>query len=258
MAPRITEETRAEIRRLYNTGAGLSMTEIANLTGVSYSTAYKLTRLEQRINPETGQQFSSYGEYQNHLAKQKGFSSQGEYLDDLVKRKGFSSSGEYLDDLARRKGFSSHGEYQTHLAKQKGFSSRGEYQTHLAKQKGFASHGEYLDDLAKQKGFSSRGEYKDDLAKRKGFSSGGEYEDHLARQRQERPQNQELSDLIKKRLKELGQNQTWLSQQMGVSRQAVSYYVQGKVIPKGEHLPKLYSALEVPYNTLDDLLLAGS
>ena len=240
MAPRITEETRAEIRRLYNTGAGLSMTEIANLTGVSYSTAYKLTRLEQRINPETGQQFSSYGEYQTHLARQR------------------ASHGEHQDDLARRKGFSSRGEYQTHLAKQKGFSSRGEYQTHLAKQKGFASHGEYLDDLAKQKGFSSRGEYKDDLAKRKGFSSGGEYEDHLARQRQERPQNQELSDLIKKRLKELGQNQTWLSQQMGVSRQAVSYYVQGKVIPKGEHLPKLYSALEVPYNTLDDLLLAGS
>ena len=201
MAPRITEETRAEIRRLYNTGAGLSMTEIANLTGVSYSTAYKLTRLEQRINPETGQQFSSYGEYQTHLARQR------------------ASHGEHQDDLARRKGF----------------SSRGEYQTHLAKQKGFASHGEYLDDLAKQKGFSSRGEYKDDLAKRK-----------------------ELSDLIKKRLKELGQNQTWLSQQMGVSRQAVSYYVQGKVIPKGEHLPKLYSALEVPYNTLDDLLLAGS
>ncbi|HLD00495.1 MAG TPA: helix-turn-helix domain-containing protein [Candidatus Nanoarchaeia archaeon] len=256
MAPRITEETRAEIRRLYNTGAGLSMTEIANLTGVSYSTAYKLTRLEQRINPETGQQFSSYGEYQTHLARQR--ASHGEHQDDLARRKGFSSSGEHQDDLARRKGFSSRGEYQTHLAKQKGFSSRGEYQTHLAKQKGFASHGEYLDDLAKQKGFSSRGEYKDDLAKRKGFSSGGEYEDHLARQRQERPQNQELSDLIKKRLKELGQNQTWLSQQMGVSRQAVSYYVQGKVIPKGEHLPKLYSALEVPYNTLDDLLLAGS
>src|SRR3989344_3179588 len=240
MAPRITEETRAEIRRLYNTGAGLSMTEIANLTGVSYSTAYKLTRLEQRINPETGQQFSSYGEYQTHLARQR--ASHGEHQDDLARRKGFSSSGEHQDDLARRKGFSSRGEYQTHLAKQKGFSSRGEYQTHLAK----------------QKGFSSRGEYMDDLAKRKGFSSGGEYEDHLARQRQERPQNQELSDLIKKRLKELGQNQTWLSQQMGVSRQAVSYYVQGKVIPKGEHLPKLYSALEVPYNTLDDLLLAGS
>src|SRR3989344_3243220 len=226
MAPRITEETKVEIRRLYNTGAGLSITEIANLTGVSDSTAYNLTRLEQRINPETGQPFSSYGEYQNHLAKQKGFSSQGEYLDDLVKRKGFSSSGEYLDDLARRKGFSSHGEYQTNLAKQKGFSSSGEY----------------LDDLVRRKGFSSSGEYQDDLAK----------------QRQERPQNQELSDLIKKRLKELGQNQTWLSQQMGVSRQAVSYYVQGKVIPKGEHLPKLYSALEVPYNTLDDLLLAGS
>src|SRR3989344_4595819 len=192
MAPRITEETRAEIRRLYNTGAGLSMTEIANLTGVSYSTAYKLTRLEQRINPETGQQFSSYGEYQTHLARQR------------------------------------------------------------------ASHGEHQDDLARRKGFYSSGEHQDDLAKRKVFSSGGEYEDHLARQRQERPQNQELSDLIKKRLKELGQNQTWLSQQMGVSRQAVSYYVQGKVIPKGEHLPKLYSALEVPYNTLDDLLLAGS
>src|SRR3989344_3975891 len=205
MAPRITEETRAEIRRLYNTGAGLSMTEIANLTGVSYSTAYKLTRLEQRINPETGQQFSSYGEYQTHLARQR--ASHGEHQDDLARRKGFSSSGEHQDDLARRKGFSSRGEYQTHLAKQKGFSSRGEYET------------------------------------------------HLARQRQERPQNQELSDLIKKRLKELGQNQTWLSQQMGVSRQAVSYYVQGKVIPKGEHLPKLYSALEVPYNTLDDLLL---
>ena len=74
------------------------------------------------------------------------------------------------------------------------------------------------------------------------------------RQRQERPENQRLSDLIKKRLKELGKNQDWLSRQIDVSRAAVSKYIQGEYTPDTKILERLYSVLEVPYKTLDDLL----
>ena len=86
------------------------------------------------------------------------------------------------------------------------------------------------------------------------FESLSQYQEHTARQRINRPENQGLSNLIKERLKELGKNQSWLSRKLGVSREAVSKYAQGKYTPDNEVLEKLYSALEVPYKTLDDLL----
>ena len=100
--------------------------------------------------------------------------------------------------------------------------------------------------------YKSQTEYKDYQARQRvnpetgeQFKSRTEYEKNLARQRKERRGNIELSDLIKTRLKELGKTQSWLAQQMGVSRQRVSHYANGVSIPQGEKLDKLLVALEI-------------
>ena len=72
--------------------------------------------------------------------------------------------------------------------------------------------------------------------------------------KQKRPENRELSDLIKRSLKKLGKNQSWLASQIDVSRESVSKYAQGKITPDREKLKRLFSALDVPYRTLDDLV----
>lgn len=131
MSKRIPDEIRQEISRLYNNGKGLSPTEIARQTGVSYFSVYGMTRARQRINPDTGNPFESLTQYHEHLARQR---------------------------------------------------------------------------------------INPDTGKK--FKSLSERQDYLARQRINK--NKELSDLISSRLKELGQNQSWLAEQLGVSRQAVS------------------------------------
>src|SRR3989344_6001535 len=132
----------------------------------------------------------------------------------------------------------------------------------------FASENEYNDYLIRQrtnpetgKLFASQNEYNDyhirqrtNPKTRKLFASRTEYNDYHERQRTSRPENQELSDLIKKRLKELGRNQSWLAEEIEVTKQRVSQYVQGKSFPKEDVLQKLYSSLEVPYKTLEDFL----
>lgn len=59
-----------------------------------------------------------------------------------------------------------------------------------------------------------------------------------------RTEYQELSDLIKKRLKEIGRNQSWLAKETGITRQAVSIYTKGKGLPDGDLLRKLFSLLK--------------
>jgi len=109
--------------------------------------------------------------------------------------------------------------------------------------------------------FESRSQYQEYTARQRinpetgqPFESLSQYEEYTARQRVNQPENQGLSNLIKKRLKELGKNQSWLARELGVTRQAVSLYVQGRSVPREELLEKLYSSLDVPYKTLDDLL----
>ncbi len=142
MPRRIPDEKREEIIRLYDNGGGMSPAEIARQTGVSYSSVYGLTKVRQRVNPETGEPFESKSQYR----------------------------------------------------------------------------------------------------------------EYTARQRVNRPENQGLSDLINRRLKELRRNQAWLAEEMGVTRQAVSLYVKGRSTPTNDLLQRLYSSLDVPYETLDDLL----
>lgn len=165
MPKKIPGKTRKRIIRLYDKGSGLSPPEIARRIGVSYSCVYGLTRIRQRINPETGEPFASRREYREYSAKRKINPETGGL-------------------------------------------------------------------------YPSRSEYKK----------------HSAMQRRKRPENQALSKLIKKRLNELRKDQSWLAGEMGVTRQAVSLYVRGKSVPKKDLLQKLYSSLDVPYKTLDDLL----
>ena len=58
-----------------------------------------------------------------------------------------------------------------------------------------------------------------------------------------RKKNKILSELIIKRLDELDKNQSWLAEKLGVTRQAVSYYTQGIIVPKEDILNKLLSIL---------------
>ena len=109
----------------------------------------------------------------------------------------------------------------------------------------YESQNQYMASLAKQRINPETGELYESL---------DQYIKYRAKQRVKKPENKALSGLIKRRLKELGKNQTWLSKRMGVSREAVSRYVQGESIPHKKPLKRLYSALKVPYKTIDDLL----
>jgi plasmid maintenance system antidote protein VapI len=165
MPRRIPDEKREEIIRLYDNGGGMSPAEIARQTGVSYSSVYGLTKVRQRVNPETGEPFESQSQYQEYTARQRVNPETGEPFESL-----------------------------------------------------------------------------------------SQYQEYTARQRVNRPENQGLSDLINRRLKELRRNQAWLAEEMGVTRQAVSLYVKGRSTPTNDLLQRLYSSLDVPYETLDDLL----
>jgi len=101
--------------------------------------------------------------------------------------------------------------------------------------------------------FESYNAYQEHRAKARGESL-EKYKKQLAEERRKRPKNQRLGDLVKKRLKELKKSQAWLGEQLGITKQAVNLYIQGTNFPKDKILSKLYSALEVPYETLDDLL----
>lgn len=157
-------------------------------------------------------------------------------------------------EISRKTGVSHQTAWRYTEARERGFESYKKYLEHLANKKGFASHEKYREDLAKKKGFASRSEYHKYLAEKKGFASCAKYNKYLTKKRQKRPENKVLRDLIKRRLKEIRRNQSWLSEEIGVSREIVSKYSHGKSIPNEERLERLFSTLDVPYRTLDDLL----
>src|SRR3989339_808348 len=132
------------------------------------------------------------------------------------------------------------------------FESRTEYNDYHIRQRTNPETGKLFESLTEYDDYHIR--QRTNPKTRKLFASRTEYNDYHERQRTSRPENQELSDLIKKRLKELGRNQSWLAEEIEVTKQRVSQYVQGKSFPKEDVLQKLYSSLEVPYKTLEDFL----
>ena len=138
------------------------------------------------------------------------------------------------------------------IAQQIGVSYQAIYSLTRIKQRTNPETGKLFESLTEYDDYHIR--QRTNPKTRKLFASRTEYNDYHERQRTSRPENQELSDLIKKRLKELGRNQSWLAEEIEVTKQRVSQYVQGKSFPKEDVLQKLYSSLEVPYKTLEDFL----
>src|SRR3989338_3692446 len=102
----------------------------------------------------------------------------------------------------------------------------------------------------------TKGRQRGNPEKGEKFKSYVDNQDYLARQRVN--QNKEQSDLIRGRLEEMGKNQSWLAEQLGVSKQAVSLYIQGKSKPRGERLDKLLRVLNINNRekpkSIDDLV----
>lgn len=178
--------------------------------------------------------------------------NKGLSISEMVRKAKVSYSTMYAYSRARKRGFASFSKYNEHLARERGFGSIYEYNKHRAEKRvnpetgrPFESYSKYHEHLVKQRVNPETG---------RKFESRSEYDEDLAKRRQRRLENKELSDLIKRRLKELGKNQSWLSRQINVSKESISQYAQGKLIPNEERLERLFSVLDVPYRTLEDLL----
>jgi DNA-binding XRE family transcriptional regulator len=211
MPKRISNETKEEIMKLYDNGSGLSPIEIARQTGVSYPSVYGLTRVRQRVNPETGQPFESQTQYRDYNTRQRVNPETGQPFESLT-------------------------QYQDYNARQRVNPETGQP---------FESLSQYQDYNARQRVNPETGQP---------FESRSQYQDYRERQKVNRPENQGLGGLIRRRLKNLGKNQSWLAEEIGVTRQSVSLYVKGRSVPKDDLLQKLYSSLDVQYGILDDLL----
>src|SRR3989338_3236752 len=184
------------------------------------------------------------------IAQQIGVSYQAIYSLTRIKQrtnpetgKLFESQNEYNDYHIRQR---------TNTETGKLFESLTEYNDYHSRQRTNPETGKLFESLTEYDDYHIR--QRTNPKTRKLFASRTEYNDYHERQRTSRPENQELSDLIKKRLKELGRNQSWLAEEIEVTKQRVSQYVQGKSFPKEDVLQKLYSSLEVPYKTLEDFL----
>src|SRR3989339_594477 len=234
MAKRLSAEIKEKITLLYDNGNGLDISKIAQQIGVSYQAIYSLTRIKQRTNPETGKLFESRNEYNDYLIRQRTNPETGKL---------FESRNEYKDYHIRQR---------TNPETGKLFASLTEYNDYHTRQRTNPETGKLFESLTEYNDYHSRQRTNPETGKL--FESLTEYNDYHVRQRTSRPENQELSDLIKKRLKELGRNQSWLAEEIEVTKQRVSQYVQGKSFPKEDVLQKLYSSLEVPYKTLEDFL----
>lgn len=101
---------------------------IARRTGVSYSSVYGLTRLQERG-------FNSLAEYQDDLARRRGFDSRYESDRHRAKEKGFSSIHAYREYHAKGRGFSSLHDYREYQSREQGFASRSEHTEHLAERR---------------------------------------------------------------------------------------------------------------------------
>ena len=135
-----------------------------------------------------------------------------------------------------------------------GLDSIKEYHKHLIQQRGFKNQSEYQEDLAKRNGFESYSKYREYSVQKRGFKNLTAYKNSLNQKRSERKSNKELSNLIKNRLKYLEKSQNQFAKEIGKTRQAVSLYIHGKILPSRKIREKISRALEVNSNSLEEIL----
>jgi len=60
--------------------------------------------------------------------------------------------------------------------------------------------------------------------------------------------------MMKTALEKKNKNQIWLAEELGISNQTVSNYINGINLPKKEYQQRLFEALDLPYQSIDDLI----
>lgn len=87
-----------------------------------------------------------------------------------------------------------------------------------------------------------------------GFKSYTEYLKSTIRYRQMNPSSKSLSKLVIEGLEELDISCAELARRLGVSREVVSKYAQGKTMPRKEVFERMCEVFRRTYNTLDEVL----
>lgn len=172
---------------------------------------------------------------------------------EIARKLGISPASVGLYLKVRKEGFNSQHDYKEHLAKERGYASWMEYQDDLARKRGYNSVGDYWRAKTLMR-YRSMNDYRDQFAKHRGFESYKQYRKYLIHKKLKRQEYHELSDLINRRLKELGKTQAGLARELGITRQAVNLYSQGIAIPHREILVRLFGILQTSYKSLGELL----
>lgn len=172
---------------------------------------------------------------------------------EIARRTGTSYTTVYRYVGIRKRGFESISAYRSYLARQNGFESDTEYKEASAKEKGFKSLGEYYEHLAKQQGFSSLYKYRQHLANKKGFSLSG-YNKQTANQRRKRPANLRMRKITRDRLEEIDKTLGNLADETGMTTAGISQIVSGRNLPKKSNQSKIFRALGLPYETVDEMM----
>ena len=119
---RLSQRTINRIQRLR--AEGMSLINIAEEAGISYSSVYNHTIIKEK--------YGSHKNYRDYLAEKKGFSSNKEYREDLAHQKGYDS---YNDLRKHQNRFATYKEYIEYLAKKRGFKDYKDYRNYLAEQR---------------------------------------------------------------------------------------------------------------------------
>ncbi len=121
-------------------------------------------------------------------------------------------------------------------------------------QGGFDNVGDYREYLLAQRGFKTSKEYQDHLDRNDGFESKVDYQKHRTKCRQKKIENRKFSQFMRNRLAELGKTQISLAREIGATPTVVCYWANGKQLPHKKFIKPLFTALKIPYETLDKLL----
>ena len=112
--------------------------------------------------------------------------------------------------------------------------------------------GEKFESLSERQDYLARQRVNPETGEK--FESRTQYQEHLARQNQESVRGRAFAEFVDMGLQGIGENVAWLAERVGVSRQMVYNWKNGKSVATGERLRRLFDVLGVSNKSLDDLV----
>ncbi len=108
--------------------------------------------------------------------------------------------------------------------------------------------------VAKKQNFKTDYEYQDAQAKERGYEGMSHYVQERNKIKQNQPINKKLSNLLQAETSTRNGKKTEVRLELGVSLEMFHRYLRGTAIPSPDKLEKLFEILNLPYNTIDDIL----